>query len=62
MDGIEDVNKLDEYLSQPIEKVDDPIAWWWHHRHTYPQLSAMTFDFLSAPGMFTVCSCPDCYC
>jgi len=52
MDGIEEVDELNEYLSLPIERVCDPLAWWWEHRHTYPQLSAMAFDFLSAPGMY----------
>jgi len=52
MDGIEEVDELDEYLSLPIERVRDPLAWWWEHRHTYPRLSAMAFDFLSAPGMY----------
>ena len=52
MDGIEEVDEFDEYLSLPIEKVRDPLVWWWDHRHTYPQLSAMAFDFLSTPGMY----------
>ena len=51
MDGLEDINELDDYLSQAIEKVSDPIAWWWDHRKVYPTLSAMAFDYLSVPGM-----------
>jgi hypothetical protein len=51
MDGIQVTSELDEYLSQAIEKVRDPIAWWWDHQKVYPQLSAMAFDFLSIPGM-----------
>jgi len=31
MDGLVDINELDDYLSQAIEKVSDPIAWWWDH-------------------------------
>lgn len=50
MDGIQDLNELDEYLSQPIENVCDPITWWWEHRHVYPRLSAMALDYLSIPG------------
>lgn len=50
MDGIQEVDELDEYLSQAIEKVKDPIAWWWNHRQVYPQLSAMALDYLSIPG------------
>jgi hypothetical protein len=52
MDGIEEVDELDEYLLLPIERVHNPLAWWWKHCHTYPRLSAMAFDFLSAPGMY----------
>jgi len=50
MDGLGDVNELDDYLSQGIEKVSDLIAWWWDHRKVYPKLSAMAFDYLSVPG------------
>ena len=50
MDGIQETNELDEYLSQAIEKVRDPIAWWWDHQKVYPRLSAMALDYLSIPG------------
>ena len=50
MDDMKEVDELDEYLSSPIERVRNLIVWWWEHRQTYPQLSAMAFDFLSAPG------------
>jgi hypothetical protein len=52
MDGLVDVNELDDYLSQAIEKVSDPIGWWWDHWKVYPKLSAMAFDYLSVPGKF----------
>ena len=52
MDGIVEANELDEYLALPIEKVREPLVWWWGHRHTFPQLSEMAFDYLSAPGMW----------
>jgi hypothetical protein len=52
MDGLVDINELDDYLSQAIEKVSDPIAWWWDHQKVYPKLSAMAFDYLSVPGKF----------
>jgi hypothetical protein len=55
MDGIVEANELDEYFSLPLEKVRDPLIWWWAHRHTFPRLSAMAFDFLSAPGMWYYC-------
>lgn len=51
MDGLKDTNELDDYLSQGIEKVSNPIKWWWDHRKVYPKLSAMAFDYLSVPGM-----------
>ena len=50
MDGIQETNELDEYLSQAIEKVRDPIAWWWDHQKVYLRLSAMALDYLSIPG------------
>src|ERR1700678_1679552 len=43
-------DELDKYLSQAIEKVRDPIAWWWDHHKVYPRLSAMALDYLSIPG------------
>ena len=52
MDGLCDVNELNNYLSQVIEKVSDPIAWWWDHCKVYLKLSAMAFDYLSVPGKF----------
>jgi len=51
MDGIQETDELDEYLSQAIEKVRDSIAWWWNHQKVYPWLSAMALDYLSIPGM-----------
>jgi hAT family C-terminal dimerisation region len=50
MDGMQEPDELDDYLSLAIEKVRDPIAWWWDHRKVYPRLSAMAFDYLSIPG------------
>ena len=52
MDGIQKADELDEYLSHAVEKVKDPIAWWWDHRKVYPQFSAMALDYLSIPGMY----------
>ena len=49
MDNVEAANELDEYLMQPLEKVRDPISWWWDHRALYPKLSKMAFDYLSIP-------------
>ena len=51
MDATNNYNKLNEYLSQPLEKVRNPIAWWWKHQAMFPTLSAMAFDYLSTPGM-----------
>lgn len=51
MDGIQETNELDEYLSQAIEKVRDPIVWWWDHQKVYLWLSAMALDYPSIPGM-----------
>jgi hypothetical protein len=50
MEGIKAPDKIDEYLSQAIERVRDLIAWWWDHRLMYPRLSVMALDYLSIPG------------
>jgi hypothetical protein len=58
MDGIQTVNELNEYLSKPLEKVRDPIDWWWEHKTSYPKLSKMALDYLSVPreSLITVSS------
>jgi hypothetical protein len=43
-------NELEEYLALPVEKVLDPLMWWWDHRIAYPQLSRLAVDYLSVPG------------
>jgi hypothetical protein len=50
--GIEELDELNDCLSQPIEKVHNQIWWWWDHRSVYLKLSQMVFDFLSIPGAF----------
>lgn len=55
MDDIEERDELAIFLGEPIEDVSDPIAWWWDHRHAFPRLSLMAFDYLSIPGMIIVC-------
>ena len=57
MEGIWEPNELNEYLSQAIKKVKDPIAWWWDYRKVYPGLSAMALDYLSIPGKFFYVCC-----
>ena len=49
MEDIKEVNELDDYLLKPLEKVRDPIAWWWDHRTSYPNLSKMALNYLSIP-------------
>ena len=50
MEAVPAVSELEVYLLQPIEKVKDPIAWWWDHQAVFPKLSVMALDYLSAPG------------
>jgi len=57
MDDIYDMSELDDYLSKPVEKVRDPIGWWWHHRASYPKLSKMALDYLSVPRELFHISC-----
>ena len=54
MEAMPTVSELKVHLSQPIEKVKDPISWWWEHRAVFPRLSVMALDYLSAPGMFAL--------
>ena len=49
MDDLKEADKLDDYLTTPLEKVCDPLQWWWGHCTSYPMLSKMAFDFLSIP-------------
>ena len=51
MDDTEVCGELNDYLSLPIEKVHDPIGWWWDHKAMYPKLSHMAFDYLSVSDM-----------
>jgi hypothetical protein len=53
MDGILEPDELDNYLSQAVEKVRDPITWWWDHQKVFPRLSTIAFDYLSIPGRFS---------
>jgi hAT family C-terminal dimerisation region len=50
MDGVEEPHEIDVYLTSAVEKVKDPLMWWWDHRKVYPNLSIMALDYLSAPG------------
>ena len=50
MDGVEEPHEIDVYLTSAVEKVKDPLMWWWDHRKVYPNLSRMALDYLSAPG------------
>ena len=49
MDDLEEADELDDYLSKSLEKVCDPLEWWWDHHASYLKLSKMAFDFLSIP-------------
>ena len=57
MDDIYDTSELDDYLSKPVEKVRDPIGWWWHRHASYAKLSKMSLDYLSVPCELFHISC-----
>ncbi|TFY73500.1 hypothetical protein EWM64_g10512, partial [Hericium alpestre] len=46
----ERISELEEYLHSPVEKVKDPVQWWFSKRHVYPKLSRMALDYLSIPA------------
>ena len=48
LDGIDGRGEIAEYLAQPLEKVHDPVAWWWERREA--------LNFLSIPGVFSIIS------
>jgi hypothetical protein len=54
MDGIEEPHEINVYLTSTVEKVKDPLMWWWDHRKVYPNLSTMALDYLSAPGEYNL--------
>jgi len=43
---------LDIYLQSKVEKVIDPLKWWYNNCHIYPTLYHMALDYLSIPGEF----------
>ncbi|TFY79033.1 hypothetical protein EWM64_g4980 [Hericium alpestre] len=49
----ERISELEEYLRSPVEKVKDPVQWWFSKRHVYPKLSRMALDYLSIPATST---------
>lgn len=51
-DEDEFVSELDRYLSAPrVKDVEDPLAWWYGNRGTYPRLWRMARDYLTIPGV-----------
>ncbi len=52
-DGGELKDELERYLSTGwIKSVDDPLAWWYENRTSYPRLWRMARDYHTIPGMF----------
>ena len=43
-------SKIQEYLSHPVENVQDPLKWWTANKYVYPNLHRMALDYLSIPG------------
>ncbi|KAF5342758.1 hypothetical protein D9758_017038 [Tetrapyrgos nigripes] len=44
-------NELDTYFSLPIEHENtNPVAWWYQHRKSFPNLYCLTRDIMSIPG------------
>ena len=48
-------SELDEYLRLPLESVKDPLKWWFENRRLYPNLYRMAQDYLSVPGVRSLC-------
>jgi hAT family C-terminal dimerisation region len=43
-------DELEKYLAAPVEKAENPFAWWVKNRRLYPRLSRMALNYLSIPG------------
>ena len=43
-------SEIQEYLSLPVENVQDPLKWWIANKYVYPNLHHMALDYLSIPG------------
>jgi hypothetical protein len=43
-------DELTRYLSEPTERVLDPLLWWIEKKAFYPRLSRMALDYLCIPG------------
>jgi hypothetical protein len=52
-----DNDELQQYLREPIEKVDHPIAWWLAKASVWPSLARMALDFLAIPATSTDIEC-----
>ncbi|KAF5371119.1 hypothetical protein D9758_004308 [Tetrapyrgos nigripes] len=46
-------DELADYLAMPLEKVSDPLLWWWEKRTVFPVLSQMALDYHSVPATST---------
>ena len=52
-DGGDLKDELERYLSTGrIKSVDDPLAWWYENRTSYPRLWRMARDYHTIPGKF----------
>ena len=43
-------NEFERYLNLDTEVVEDPLLWWFEHKHVYPHLYRMALGYLSIPG------------
>lgn len=54
-DDTDAMNELDHYLVMgQIKDINDPLAWWYENRGSYPCLWHMARDYLTIPGMLLV--------
>jgi hypothetical protein len=43
-------SEIQEYLSLPVEKTNEPLKWWIDNKSKYPNLYRMALDYISIPG------------
>lgn len=48
-------DEIEEYFSERVTMVEDPISWWREHQTQFPRLSAMALEVLLIPAMSDEC-------
>jgi hAT family C-terminal dimerisation region len=47
-------SEIQEYLSHPVENMQDPLKWWTANKNVYPNLHRMALDYLIRKLLYVV--------